>query len=162
QRDALTDAFAEVVRDLELGTVLPVEKRTRFSWGSPDRPPWNPPATIDPKSPQPKQSLGLFPSARWEDPWDHHLSDYKNGQLQTVALSPQDRGTLAVESRPGIVSVYHRLHQATLAQFEGHKGNVLCLDFSPDARLLASGSMDQTVRIWDLVTGQEKHVLGGH
>ena len=34
--------------------------------------------------------------------------------------------------------------------------------YSPDCSLLASGSADKTVRIWDLATGQETGTLVGH
>lgn len=37
---------------------------------------------------------------------------------------------------------------------EGHKGRVCSVAFSPDGTCIASGSTDDTVRVWDVVTGQ--------
>jgi WD40 repeat protein len=39
---------------------------------------------------------------------------------------------------------------------------VYALAFSPDGRRLASGSTDQTTRIWDVATGKCDHTLQGH
>jgi WD40 repeat protein len=40
-------------------------------------------------------------------------------------------------------------------RLKGHGGNVFALTFSPDGERLATRSVDSTVRIWDLATGQE-------
>jgi hypothetical protein len=47
-------------------------------------------------------------------------------------------------------------------RFEGHTGQVFSVSFSADDRLLASGSSDRTVRLWDPETGQELRRLEGH
>ncbi|MGH9775002.1 MAG: toll/interleukin-1 receptor domain-containing protein [Candidatus Acidiferrales bacterium] len=44
----------------------------------------------------------------------------------------------------------------------GHTASVRAVSFSPDARWLASGSVDQTIKLWDVATGQEVRTLSGH
>jgi len=44
----------------------------------------------------------------------------------------------------------------------GHSNWVLSVAFSPDGKLLASGSGDSTVRLWEVATGQEITTLLGH
>ena len=45
----------------------------------------------------------------------------------------------------------------------GHSGWVLAVSFSPDGTQLATGSMDNTIRLWDPVTGkQQGNALKGH
>ncbi|KAJ5293252.1 Nuc-1 negative regulatory protein preg [Penicillium atrosanguineum] len=49
-----------------------------------------------------------------------------------------------------------------LQTLEGHSGRVESITWSPDGSRLASGSYDQTVRIWDPVTGECMSTLKGH
>lgn len=46
--------------------------------------------------------------------------------------------------------------------FKGHTGLAQAVAFSPNGHLLASGSRDQTIRIWDVQTGQCLKTLKGH
>src|SRR5207249_6272615 len=47
-------------------------------------------------------------------------------------------------------------------RFGGYPGWVEALAFSPDGRMLATGSSAGMVRLWDAVTGKELHQLAGH
>jgi WD40 repeat protein len=49
--------------------------------------------------------------------------------------------------------------QATL---KGHTESVTSVAFSPDGKLLASGSIDSTIQLWDVVTGKMLVSLTGH
>ena len=44
---------------------------------------------------------------------------------------------------------------AELFDLTGHTENVGCLAFHPDGKLLASGSLDKRVKVWDATTGTE-------
>lgn len=49
-----------------------------------------------------------------------------------------------------------------LAGLNGHTGPVYGLAFSPDGKILASGSADSTVRLWDISTQKCLSILQGH
>ena len=44
----------------------------------------------------------------------------------------------------------------------GHTNEVYSVVFSPDGHLLASSSEDNTIRLWDVGTGQSLRTLTGH
>jgi WD40 repeat protein len=44
----------------------------------------------------------------------------------------------------------------------GHSALVWSVTFSPDGKILASGSRDNTVKLWDVATGAELRTLEGH
>ncbi|KAF4453136.1 vegetative incompatibility HET-E-1 protein [Fusarium austroafricanum] len=49
-----------------------------------------------------------------------------------------------------------------LQSMEGHTEDIVDISFSYDSSLIVSGSFDETVRVWDVVTGESIHVLHGH
>ncbi|MFO0843155.1 MAG: serine/threonine-protein kinase [Gemmataceae bacterium] len=46
--------------------------------------------------------------------------------------------------------------------FAGHEGAICGVAWSPDGALVATGSRDQTVRVWDPATGRQLSCLTGH
>ena len=46
-------------------------------------------------------------------------------------------------------------------EFSGHTDQVFGVDFSPNGKYLATGSLDQTARLWDITTGQPIQIFSG-
>ncbi|MCH7799304.1 MAG: protein kinase [Planctomycetes bacterium] len=60
---------------------------------------------------------------------------------------------------------WHFLHNRldrSVATLRGHTAYVLSVAFSPDGARLATGSGDNTVKLWDAATGEEIMTLRGH
>lgn len=49
-----------------------------------------------------------------------------------------------------------------LQTLSGHTDRVICMAFSPDKKLLATGSADRTIRLWNVRNGTLLAVLEGH
>lgn len=58
-----------------------------------------------------------------------------------------------------ILQIWHAYSGELIHTLKEHTDTVTCLAFSPDTRLLASGSSDKTVRIWEVSTGNLLHTF---
>lgn len=94
--------------------------------------------------------------------------------LQRVQLAQKEvqandlgRARLFLESCPERLRHWEwhyvdRLRQHDVPTLCGHTDVVHCVAFSPDGRLIASGSADQSVRLWDVAAAREVRSLLGH
>src|SRR4051794_27630976 len=45
---------------------------------------------------------------------------------------------------------------------KGHQGSVMAVAFSPDGKILVSGSRDKTIKLWNARTGELQRTLSEH
>jgi WD40 repeat protein len=84
----------------------------------------------------------------------------KQGRITALALFPEGKRVAWGEDK-GLVCLQDADGDRLLL-LTGHGEQVECLAVSPDGRMLASGGRDRTVRVWEVMTGQERCTFAGH
>lgn len=74
----------------------------------------------------------------------------KDDWFYNYTISPDSRLLATTDSEKNCVRVWSVWSGKQLAAFDGHAARVCCLAFSPDGNLLASGSLDTTILLWDV------------
>jgi len=69
---------------------------------------------------------------------------------------------ISVTTRVSSESSPEKRYKPELVVQTGHQGFIYDVAFSPDGKIIASGSLDATVKLWDTATGKELRTLIGH
>ncbi len=79
---------------------------------------------------------------------------------QRFVFSP-DGKTMAISSRVNVEQLELSTGRVTELR-TGHRNNLNCVSYSPDGQMLATGSDDRSIKLWDTRLQQEIATLRGH
>jgi WD40 repeat protein len=81
-----------------------------------------------------------------------------DGRRIVTVCNDNDRNTL----EDATAAVWDAHTGQRLFSLEGHRNGFSAVAFSPDSRLIVTGSVDWTATVWDASNGKELFVLSGH
>mmetsp|Transcript_6034 Transcript_6034/g.10641 ORF Transcript_6034/g.10641 Transcript_6034/m.10641 type:complete len:811 (+) Transcript_6034:328-2760(+) len=95
--------------------------------------------------------------------WNLRTQECKSTLRVSSAVTSLDLSTnrLAAGLQTGEIKVWSDFDQL-IHDFDGHEGAISSLKFAADGLVLASGSMDTTIILWDLVSDSALVKLQGH
>jgi WD40 repeat protein len=89
----------------------------------------------------------------------HALAEQQRVVKQPVVLPDLSAAAPALSFAP---TVFDPTKLTLLQTLKGHTRSVSSIAISPDGKILVSGSIDKTIRLWELPSGRELSTLIGH
>jgi WD40 repeat protein len=91
---------------------------------------------------------------------------WQSGHINVVAVGWEGQQLTCGESAQSYespdIKVWDTVTGQELFNLKGHSRSIHSLAFSPDGKILASGSRDKSVKLWDMRTGELLGSLTGH
>ena len=114
-----------------------------------------------------KHELTLLREAKSRELAADSVEQQTQNPERSILLAMQAVNVTAAFGLPLLPAATTALHSAILSSqvrstLRGHTNAVASVAFSPDGRRVATGSTDNTAKIWDAQTGEELMTLRGH
>jgi WD40 repeat protein len=91
-----------------------------------------------------------------EKSWSGHAT-----WIQALAFSADGSRLVSAGRQDHVAKIWDLRGDAPPVVLVGHSDNLITATFSPDARLVATCSVDDTARIWDAATGELERTIPG-
>ncbi|MFT3700025.1 MAG: WD40 repeat domain-containing protein [Kofleriaceae bacterium] len=104
------------------------------------------------KKPAPKKVVKAAKPATKKSAGPRPLVFAKPGPIKQLTLAPLDEPGFEIIYEPTTMKL--RSVAMPVRELSGHSAFVQALAFSPDGKLLVSGSEDSTIRVWNFATGE--------
>lgn len=88
--------------------------------------------------------------------------DPRHADISLPTVSTDGRFLAAVDRNQRVIYLRSTETLKFVKEFAGYRGGLSILAFSPDGNTLASACDDQTVKLWDVPTGEDLLTLGGY
>jgi WD40 repeat protein len=92
-----------------------------------------------------------------------------SGNVNVVVFTQNGERLFAAGGQPGLSGEVREWsvretneNQLLIRRFTAHKDAIYSMALSPDDKILATGSYDQKIKLWDAETGKEIRTLSGH